>query len=37
MSEPMKEFLEELKTVDISGKKGFCFDTECNHVSIDLT
>ncbi|MFB0567809.1 MAG: flavodoxin family protein [Candidatus Bathyarchaeia archaeon] len=27
MSEPMKEFLEELKTVDISGKKGFCFDT----------
>jgi len=27
MSEPMKGFLEELKTVDISGKKGFCFDT----------
>lgn len=27
MSEPMKEFLEKLKTVDISGKKGFCFDT----------
>lgn len=27
MSEPMKEFLENLNTVDISGKKGFCFDT----------
>ncbi len=27
ISEPMKEFLEELKTIDISGKKGFCFDT----------
>lgn len=27
MSEPMKEFLEELRTVDTSGKKGFCFDT----------
>lgn len=27
MSKPMKEFLEELKTVNISGKKGFCFDT----------
>jgi len=27
MSQPMKEFLEELKTVDIRGKKGFCFDT----------
>ena len=27
MSEPMREFLEKLKTVDISGKKGFCFDT----------
>ena len=27
MSEPMKGFLEELQTVDISGKKGFCFDT----------
>ncbi len=30
MSEPMKEFLEKLKTVDIRGKKGFCFDTR-NH------
>ncbi len=27
MSEPMKEFLENLNSVDISGKKGFCFDT----------
>ncbi len=27
MSEPMKEFLEKLETIDISGKKGFCFDT----------
>ena len=27
MSQPMKEFLEELKAVDIGGKKGFCFDT----------
>lgn len=27
MSEPMKEFLEDLSNVDISGKKGFCFDT----------
>jgi len=23
----MKKFLEKLKTVDIRGKKGFCFDT----------
>lgn len=27
MSQSMKEFLEEVKTVDIRGKKGFCFDT----------
>jgi len=27
MSKPMKGFLEELKIVDISNKKGFCFDT----------
>lgn len=27
MSKPMKAFLEELKTVDMSGKTGFCFDT----------
>jgi flavodoxin len=27
MSNPMKGFLEELKIVNISGKKGFCFDT----------
>jgi flavodoxin len=27
MSKLMKAFLEELKTIDISGKKGFCFDT----------
>jgi len=27
MSKPMKGFLEELKIVDISDKKGFCFDT----------
>lgn len=27
MSETMKEFLEELETVDVSGKSGFCFDT----------
>lgn len=27
MSKPMKDFLEELKTIDISGKRGFCFDT----------
>lgn len=27
ISQPMKEFLEEVKTVDIRGKKGFCFDT----------
>lgn len=27
MSKPMKVFLEALKTVDMSGKTGFCFDT----------
>lgn len=27
ISGKMKEFLEKLKTVDIEGKKGFCFDT----------
>jgi len=27
ISKPMGEFLEELRRVDISGKKGFCFDT----------
>ncbi len=27
MSESIKEFLEKLKTVDLSGKKGFSFDT----------
>ncbi len=27
MSEPMKKFLEELNDVNISSKKGFCFDT----------
>ena len=27
MSEPMKDFLEETRSVDVSGKKGFCFDT----------
>ncbi len=27
MSEPMKDFLEKMKTVDVSGRKGFCFDT----------
>ncbi len=27
MSEPMKDFLEKLETVDVSGKEGFCFDT----------
>ncbi len=27
MSEPMKNFLEELETVSVNAKKGFCFDT----------
>lgn len=27
MSKPMKGFFEELKTIDISRKMGFCFDT----------
>jgi flavodoxin len=27
VSKPMKRFLESLKTVDIKGKSGFCFDT----------
>lgn len=36
MSESMKEFLKELKTVDISGKKGFVLIPECNLVLICL-
>ncbi len=27
VSKPMKEFLEEMKAVDVNGKKGFSFDT----------
>lgn len=27
LSKDMKKFLEELKTVDLTGKNGFCFDT----------
>lgn len=27
VSKPMKEFLEKMKAVDVSGKKGFSFDT----------
>lgn len=30
LSKHMKEFLETLNTVDLNGKKGFCFDTR-NH------
>ena len=27
VSKPMKKFLEDLRTVDLKGKRGFCFDT----------
>jgi flavorubredoxin len=27
MSKPMKEFLEKIKVTDMTGAKGFCFDT----------
>lgn len=30
LSKPMKEFIETLNTVNLNGKKGFCFDTR-NH------
>jgi flavodoxin len=30
LSKHMKEFLETLKTVNLNGKKGFCFDTRNN-------